>query len=164
MDTLIFSFKANVHKTCHRHVSLQATGTTSPPPSVRIAPSSPSPQTGPVLGFVCDGSAGWRSVSGHRSRRFDSAPSWSPDAQWLVFETYTNDNLEIAVVSVNDRAQPIISSNRRPRVRPFACLGCLMAGMWHLSPLAAATAMCGSIFNLTGNERYQNLSNTPVCV
>ncbi len=32
---------------------------------------------------------------------YDGAPSWSPDNQWLVYETYINDNLEINIQSVN---------------------------------------------------------------
>ncbi len=34
------------------------------------------------------------------TRDYDAAPSWSPDHQWLVYETYTNDNLEIKIQSV----------------------------------------------------------------
>ena len=41
------------------------------------------------------------------SPEYDSAPSWSPDSQWLVFETYTSENLEVSVVSVNARTRPI---------------------------------------------------------
>jgi TolB protein len=31
---------------------------------------------------------------------YDASPSWSPDNQWLVYETYANDNLEIKIQSV----------------------------------------------------------------
>ncbi len=31
---------------------------------------------------------------------YDGAPAWSPDNQWLVYETYINDNLEIKIQSV----------------------------------------------------------------
>ena len=57
------------------------------------------------------------------SPAYDSAPSWSPDSKWLAFETYTNENLEVSVVSVNDRTQPIIPHYPGSRIRPFACLG-----------------------------------------
>jgi TolB protein len=31
---------------------------------------------------------------------YDGAPCWSPDNQWLAYETYTNNNLEIKIQSV----------------------------------------------------------------
>lgn len=37
---------------------------------------------------------------------YDGAPSWSPDGQWIVYETYFEDNLELAILSTTDLAQP----------------------------------------------------------
>ena len=37
---------------------------------------------------------------------YDSAPSWSPDSQWLTFETYDGSDLEVSVVSLTDPSQP----------------------------------------------------------
>ena len=31
---------------------------------------------------------------------YDASPAWSPDSQWLVYETYIDDNLEIKIQSV----------------------------------------------------------------
>jgi TolB protein len=31
---------------------------------------------------------------------YEGAPAWSPDNKWLVYETYTNDNLELQIQSV----------------------------------------------------------------
>jgi TolB protein len=31
---------------------------------------------------------------------YEAAPSWSPDNQWLAYETYANDNLEIKIQSI----------------------------------------------------------------
>ena len=36
------------------------------------------------------------------SPEYESAPSWSPDNQWLACEIYRDDNLEIAIVSLVD--------------------------------------------------------------
>jgi TolB protein len=38
---------------------------------------------------------------------YDSAPSWSPDGHWLVYETYIDENLELVIFSVEDRQPPI---------------------------------------------------------
>jgi len=34
------------------------------------------------------------------SLSYEGAPAWSPDNKWLVYETYTNDNLELQIQSV----------------------------------------------------------------
>lgn len=31
---------------------------------------------------------------------YDGSPAWSPDNQWLVYETYANDNLELKIQSI----------------------------------------------------------------
>ncbi len=36
---------------------------------------------------------------------FDASPTWSPDLAWLAYETYRQDNLEIALYSLTDPAQ-----------------------------------------------------------
>ena len=95
------------------------------------------------------------------SPEYNSAPSWSPDGQWLVFETYTNDNLEISIVSVNDRAQPIVpltqdpASDHSPAWAPDGRHVALISSRGGNSDVWLAN------LDLTGEDRYQNLSNTP---
>jgi TolB protein len=95
------------------------------------------------------------------SAEYDSAPSWSPDSQWLVFETYTNDNLEISIVSVNDRAQPVLpvtedpSSDHSPVWAPDGRHVAFISSRGGDSDVWLAN------LDLAGDERYQNLSNTP---
>lgn len=95
------------------------------------------------------------------SPEYDSAPSWSPDSQWLVFETYINENLEIAVVSVNDRTQPIIeltqdsASDHSPVWAPDG------RNVAFISNRGGDSDVWLANLDLTGEERYQNLSNTP---
>jgi TolB protein len=42
---------------------------------------------------------------------YDAAPAWSPDNQWLVYETYINDNLEIKIQSIATPSDIITLTN-----------------------------------------------------
>lgn len=42
---------------------------------------------------------------------YEGAPSWSPDNKWLVYESYTNENLEIEIQSVNPAEDSILLTN-----------------------------------------------------
>lgn len=36
---------------------------------------------------------------------YDASPTWSPDLAWIAYETYAEDNLEIALLSLSDASQ-----------------------------------------------------------
>jgi Tol biopolymer transport system component len=95
------------------------------------------------------------------SPEYDSAPSWSPDSQWLVFEMYTDENLDVAVVSTVDENQAIIpltqdsASDHSPVWAPDGRHVAFISSRGGDSDVWLAN------LDLTGEERYQNLSNTP---
>jgi TolB protein len=92
---------------------------------------------------------------------YDSAPSWSPDSKWLAFETYTNDNLNISVVSVKDRTQPIIPITEDPASDHSPAWAPDGRHVAFISTRGGDADVWLANLDLTGDQRYQNLSNTP---
>lgn len=93
------------------------------------------------------------------SDEYDSAPSWSPDGQFLSFETYVNDNLEIAVVNVH--SQEVIqltqdsASDHSPAWAPDG------RHVAFISTRGGDSDVWLADLDVAGDDRYQNLSNTP---
>jgi len=96
------------------------------------------------------------------SPEYDSAPSWSPDSQWLVFETYVDDNLEIAVVSVNDRTQPIVFITQDPASDHSPVWAPGGRHVAFISSRSGDSDVWLANLDLAGADRYTNLSNTPL--
>ncbi|MCQ3939239.1 MAG: hypothetical protein DPW18_19670 [Chloroflexi bacterium] len=91
---------------------------------------------------------------------YDSAPSWSPDGQWLAFETYQNENLEIAIVNVDSGEQVPLTlhpaSDHSPAWAPDGRHVAFVSSRGGDSDIWLAN------LDLAGDERYRNLSNTPL--
>lgn len=91
---------------------------------------------------------------------YDSAPSWSPDGQWLAYETYQNDNLEIAVVNVESgEVIPLtqdLASDHSPAWAPDG------RNVAFISTRSGDSDVWLANLDLSGAERYRNLSNTPL--
>ncbi|MCE7861571.1 MAG: hypothetical protein DYG86_17525 [Chloroflexi bacterium CFX2] len=93
------------------------------------------------------------------SLQYDSAPSWSPDGQWLAFETYQNDNLEIAVVNVDSgEIVPLTQHPASDHSPAWAPDGRHVA---FISTRGGDSDVWLADLDLAGDDRYQNLSNTP---
>ncbi len=95
------------------------------------------------------------------SQEYDSAPSWSPDGQWLVFETYINENLEVAVTSVNDRTQEIIPLTQDPAADHSPVWAPDGRHVAFVSSRSGDNDIWLADLDLAGEDRFTNLSNTP---
>ena len=95
------------------------------------------------------------------SPEYKSAPSWSPDGQWLACEIYLNENLEVAIVSLTDGEQEPIpvtnepSSDHSPAWAPDGRHIAFVSNRGDDSDIWLAD------LDKTGGERYINLSRTP---
>ena len=92
---------------------------------------------------------------------YDSAPSWSPDSQWLVFETYINDNLEVSVISVKDRSAEVIPLTQNPASDHSPVWAPDGRHVAFISTRGGDSDVWLASLDLAGDDRYQNLSNTP---
>lgn len=95
------------------------------------------------------------------SPEYDSAPSWSPDGQWLVYETYLNENLEISVVSVTDPSADIIPLTQNPASDHSPVWAPDGRHVAFISTRGGDSDVWLASLDLAGDDRYQNLSNTP---
>lgn len=94
------------------------------------------------------------------SLQYDAAPSWSPDGQWLAFETYENENLEIAVVNVDTgEIVPLTQHPASDHSPAWAPDGRHVA---FISTRGGDSDVWLANLDITGDDRYQNLSNTPL--
>lgn len=94
------------------------------------------------------------------SPQYDAAPSWSPDGQWLAFETYTNDNLEIAVVNV--ASGETISITQHPASDHSPAWAPDGRNVAFISTRSGDSDVWLANLDRTGEERYTNLSSTPL--
>jgi TolB protein len=91
---------------------------------------------------------------------YDASPSWSPDNQWLVYETYNNDNLDIKIQSVvlpTDTIQLTTSSAAdfspvwSPRGRQIT----------FVSSQSGDNEIWLADLDKTEEQRFQNISQSP---
>ena len=94
------------------------------------------------------------------SPEYDSAPSWAPDGQWLAFETYENENLEVAVVNVESgELVPLTQHPASDHAPAWAPDGRHVA---FISTRGGDSDVWLANLDLAGEDRFQNLSNTPL--
>jgi len=93
---------------------------------------------------------------------YESGPSWSPDSQWLACEIYQNENLDIAIISLVNGDQtpiPVTESTATDHSPAWAPDGRHIA---FVSNRSGDNDIWLANLDMTGEERYTNLSHTPL--
>lgn len=92
---------------------------------------------------------------------FDASPTFSPDLAWVAYETYKQDNLEIALTSLTDPAQGQVmltqdpASDRSPAWAPNG------RQIVFISDRTGSSEVWLVDLDRTDAGRWQNLSNSP---
>jgi TolB protein len=95
------------------------------------------------------------------SPEYESSPSWSPDSKWLACELYLNENLEIAIVSLTDSEQEPIPLTNEPSSDHSPAWAPDGRHVAFISNRGGDSDVWLADLDVTGEERYTNLSNTP---
>ena len=91
---------------------------------------------------------------------YEGAPSWSPDGTFLAYETYLNENLDIVIAPAEDPANGAIfltgssAAEHSPAWAP---------GGRQIAFISDGEVLLADL-DKTGDERFQNLSRTPLAV
>ncbi len=94
---------------------------------------------------------------------YDAAPSWSADGTWVVCESYTGDNLDLFVRSATDPTKAPIrltdspAADHSPVWEPGAGRQVVF-----ISNRSGQDDVWLADLGRTGEERYTNISNTPL--
>ena len=95
------------------------------------------------------------------SPEYESAPSWSPDSQWLACELYLDENLEIGIVSLTDGDQEPIPLTNEPYSDHSPAWAPDGRHVAFVSNRSGDSEIWLADLDKTGEERYTNLSHTP---
>lgn len=94
------------------------------------------------------------------SPAYKGAASWSPDNQWLVYESYFNDNLELWISNVNDFDQPPIPLTDDPAADFSPAWSPAGREIIFISTRSGNPDIWKADLN-SSDQRFTNLTNTP---
>jgi len=90
--------------------------------------------------------------------QYEGAPTWSPDGTYIAYETYIDDNLEIAVGAADDPTKGVIRLTTSPAADHSPA--------WAPGGRQIAFISNGDVFladlDKPNEQRFQNISNTPL--
>jgi TolB protein len=92
---------------------------------------------------------------------YDSSPTWSPDLAWIAFETYENDNLEIAIKSLTDSTQEAILLTNDPAADHSPVWAPNGRQIAFVSSRTGDADIWLADLDITDATRFKNLSSTP---
>lgn len=92
---------------------------------------------------------------------YDGAPDWSPDGEWLTYETYIDNNLEIAIIPADGSLEPTrVTSNPSADFAPkWSPAGRMIA---FTSDRSGGNDIWIIDLDKIGDARYQNFTRNPV--
>lgn len=92
---------------------------------------------------------------------YDAAPTWSPDGAWLAYETYVNDNLEIALLALKDPTSQPIFLTQDPAADHSPAWAPNGRQIAFVSSRSGDAEIWLADLDRPGADRYTNLSHTP---
>ena len=92
---------------------------------------------------------------------YEASPSWSPDSQWLAFELYEDENLDIAIISLSNPDQESIYLTRDPAADHSPAWAPDGRHVAYVSSRGGDSDIWLADLDKTGEDRDVNLSRTP---
>jgi TolB protein len=92
---------------------------------------------------------------------YDGYPSWSPDDQWLVYESYVDDNLEILIRSLSNPVQQPIRLTNNQVIDSHPSWSPLGREIAFESMVNGNTEIWVADLNMQIEDRFSDVSNLP---
>jgi TolB protein len=92
---------------------------------------------------------------------FDASPTWSPDLAWIAYETYRQDNLDIALFSLTDPTQTRVLLTDDPGADHSPSWAPGGRQIVFISDRTGNSEVWLADLDRTDSGRFMNLSNSP---
>ena len=93
--------------------------------------------------------------------QYDSAPSWSPDAEWLAFETYIEDNLEVAILRATGQGEEPVRLTQNHAADHSPAWSPDGRRIAFVSTTSGSSDVWLADLDLVDADRFRNLTSTP---
>lgn len=92
---------------------------------------------------------------------YDASPTWSPDLAWIAYETYVQDNLEIALLSLSDPTQNRVLLTNDPAADHSPAWAPSGRQIAFISNRTGDSEVWLADLDRTDSGRFTNLSHSP---